>query len=279
MAELAAPIEADVKIEVLDLPVKKTLGLFGGTPAKVRAYYEYAEQGDVEQYLGNILKALGLEPEILITEEEESLQIQINCGDNYGAAIGRRGETLDAIQYLTRLVINKGEKQYQRISINIGDYRQKRENTLRALAKKNAERVKKYGRNVVLDPMNPFERRIIHTTIQEIEGVESHSVGSDENRKVIITPVGGETRGGYRGNNREGSSREGGFRENNREGGGYRDRGHGGSGGGDRRGGSRPPQRPRSDAPASRPPRSDVDFDGSRYGKIQAKDEPDNSAE
>ncbi len=232
-AALGAPWDADVSTEILELPKKKTLGLFGGAPAKARAYYEAPEEkkapvkkvaeektvqkkeekkpapapekaAEVEpkaytgvttdmgkvakDYVSSILKGMGVEDvEINVTEDEESISLDLDCGNGYGYIIGRRGETLDAIQYLTRLVINKGKDDYRRVSINAGNYRQKREDTLRELAKKQSERVKKYGRNVVLDPMNPYERRIIHTTVQEIEGVSSHSVGSESDRKVVIT--------------------------------------------------------------------------------------------
>lgn len=234
-AALNAPEDADVSTEILELPKKKTLGLFGGSPAKAKAYYEapdeveapvkkvvketpapkkaevkaeapakveeaVAEQPKVytgatsemgkvaKDYVAAILKGMGVdEVEINVSEDEESISLDLDCGNGYGYIIGRRGETLDAIQYLTRLVINKGKDDYRRVSINAGNYRQKREDTLKELAKKQAERVKKYGRNVCLDPMNPYERRIIHTTVQEIEGVSSHSVGSESDRKVVIT--------------------------------------------------------------------------------------------
>lgn len=239
--ELGAPWDADVQIEVLKTAKKKTLGLFGGSPAEVRAYYEipdevkkpepktaksrntakiekkpenkkaevkkeapkkqeavktvdtaYRTVGNAskaaEEYIKSILDGMGVkEAKISASEDEESVYVQLDCGNDYGYVIGRRGETLDAIQYLTRLVINKGKDSYKRVSINAGNYREKREETLRELAKKNAARVKKYGRNVCLDPMNPFERRIIHTTIQEIEGVDSHSIGSESDRRVVIT--------------------------------------------------------------------------------------------
>lgn len=106
---------------------------------------------------------------------------------NHGAIIGRRGETLDALQYLTSLVANRGTEEYIRVSLNVGDYREKRDETLRGLARKSASQVLKYGRNVVLEPMNPYERRVIHTEIQEIEGVKSHSIGSDSDRRVVIS--------------------------------------------------------------------------------------------
>ncbi len=254
---LAAPEDADIKYDVIEMPKAKVFGLFGGSPAKMRAYYEVEDDPFVKakEYILTIIKSLGIEEATIEVEaDDEDVRISISCGDDYGSVIGRRGETLDAIQYLTRLVINRGSEDYKRVSINVGNYREKRENTLRSLARKNAAKVRKYGRNVVLEPMNPYERRIIHTTVQEIEGVTSHSVGSDGDRKVVITleegvkPTNG---GGY----------------NNRGRGGYN---KGGNRGGYRNGGNRGGyKRENSDAPAapSRAPRSDSA--GSLYGKIE----------
>ena len=252
---LGAPEDADVNIEVIERPKAKVLGLFGGSPAKMRAYYEIADDpfAKAKDYVATILNNLGVEEaEISVEADEEEVRISISCGDDYGSVIGRRGETLDAIQYLTRLVINRGSEEYKRVSINVGNYREKRENTLKALARKNAAKVRKYGRNVVLEPMNPYERRIIHTTVQEIEGVTSHSVGSDSERKVVITleegvkPTNG---GGY-----------------SRGRGGYNKGGRGGYRGGNRGGYNRSESSDAPSAPA-RAPRSDSA--GSLYGKIE----------
>ncbi len=253
---LEAPEDADVKYEVIERPKAKVLGIFGGSLAKMRAFYEFEDDpfAKAKDYVLNILKNLGVEEaEISVEADEEDVRISINCGDDYGSVIGRRGETLDAIQYLTRLVINRGSEEYKRVSINVGNYREKREGTLRALAQKNAAKVRKYGRNVVLEPMNPYERRIIHTTVQEIEGVTSHSVGSDGDRKVVITleegvkPTHG---GGY--NKGRGGYNKGGNR------GGYR----GGNRGGNRRYNDDAPSAP------ARAPRSDS-AGASLYGKIE----------
>lgn len=253
---LAAPEDADIKYDVIEMPKAKLLGLFGGTPAKMRAYYEVEDDpfAKAKDYILTILKSLGIEEaEIEVEADDEDVRISINCGDDYGSVIGRRGETLDAIQYLTRLVINRGSEEYRRVSINVGNYREKRENTLRSLARKNAAKVRKYGRNVVLEPMNPYERRIIHTTVQEIEGVTSHSVGSDSDRKVVITLEEGvrPTNGSY----------------NNRGRGGYNKGGRGGYRGSRSGGYNRHSES--SDAPAApaRAPRSDSA--GSLYGKIE----------
>ncbi len=245
LKELGVSADADVKIEVLEMPSKKVLGLFGGSPAKVRVSCEASPYETAQDYVEKILAGLGIEgAKVNFEETDEEIKVCVECENDYGAAIGRRGETLDAIQYLMRLVINRGvEDSKKRVSLNIGNYREKREATLRGLAAKNAARVKKYGRNVVLDPMNPYERRIIHTTIQEIEGVSSHSVGSDNERKVVITleegfkPTNGGRRGGRGGYNRDNSR-------------------------GQRRDGSSQPAAP------SRPPRSDA-ASTSRYGKIE----------
>lgn len=132
------------------------------------------------------------------------VEMTIECAD-YGIIIGRRGETLDALQYLTSLAIKNKTEKYVRVSLNVGDYRAKREETLRALAEKDAAYVLRTGRRYTFEPMNPYERRIIHTAVQEIEGVTSRSVGSGMDRKVIIEPEGGvkyqrrdSRKGGYR---------------------------------------------------------------------------------
>lgn len=288
--QLNAPFEADVQFTVVEQPKKKAFGIFGKeTPAKVKAFYEVPDEqpspaakekkaskpapapkaapvvkekkpvanpeafDGTKAYISSILKGLGIEScDITFSEEDDGLAIELDCGENYGVVIGRRGETLDAIQYLVRLYMNKGKDNYKRVSINIGNYREKRAETLRELAKRNAAKVLRNGRNAVLDPMNPYERRIIHTTVQEIEGVESHSVGSDSERKVVITlaegvkPTNPDSR---RYNNRSGK-------------GGYN---RGGSRGGNRNSSAQSaPQQP------TRSPRSDIS-NASRYGKIEPK--------
>ncbi len=327
--ELNAPKDADVRIEILAMPTKKILGLFGGSPAKARAYYEVpdapkakAEKQKAQQpkaqpkaapkkedkpkaekpaqqkapkeevkpqaevkpaeepkaeaensmreidiassksiksavdYLTAVVKGMGV-GEMTISAfrtDDDEIILELDCGEDYGIVIGRRGETLDSIQYLTRLVANKHkeENEYSRISINIGSYREKRKNTLRALAKKNSEKVLKYGRNVTFEPMNPYERRIIHTAVQEIEGVTSHSVGSDANRRVVITL-------------------ENGVKPTHPSRGGYNNRGRGGRGGYNNRGRDRRPKEAYvpSEEATSRAPRTDAGAAKvSLYGKI-----------
>ncbi|MCD7775664.1 MAG: Jag N-terminal domain-containing protein, partial [Clostridiales bacterium] len=264
-AQLNAPIDADVKFEILQDAQKKVLGLFGGKDAKVRAYYEVADKevkpipekknstvkkepvknsaaptktavsekvksvsndadiSAVKGYLEAILNGMGVK-DVTITSNEEGEEtiFEIGTSESYGAIIGRHGETLDAIQYIVRLYANKHTDGRKKVSLNIGDYREKRAESLRAMATRSANQVLKYGRNAKLEPMNPYERRIIHTTVQGIEGVTSHSVGFDSERRVIITledgvqPTHGDRRrGGYnnnRGGNRGGYNNRGGNR-------------------------------------------------------------------
>ena len=186
-------VKAEVKEEV-ELPLEET-----------NLYPETAE------YIKAMVLSLGMQ-ECNITEKSnaEEIYFELDCGEDYGIIIGKRGETLDAIQYLARMVANKGKSSYKRVSINVGNYRAKREETLRILARKTAVRAVRQGRNISLEPMNPYERRIIHTAVQEIEGATSHSIGSDLDRRVVISPVeGAKHNGGNRGrNNRNGGRRE-----------------------------------------------------------------------
>ena len=206
------------------------------------------------EYLVKVIKGMGVQNvdvKAYLLDENEIL-LELDCADDYGIVIGRRGETLDSIQYLARLVAGKSktENEYSRISVNVGNYREKRKAALSALAKKNAQKVLKYGRNFTFEPMNPYERRIIHTAIQEVEGVTSYSVGSDLGRRVVI-------------------SLEEGVKPTNPSRGGYnnRGRGHGAPRGGRRPSGPRNGA-PKSDAP-QRAPKTDAGAEGfSLYGKL-----------
>lgn len=157
--------------------------------ASLKETDEYKKASD---YIAEIVKGLGL-PECTVKTfaDDEEIEFELNCGDDYGIVIGRRGETLDAIQYLARMVANRGVTGYKRVAINVGNYREKRASALVSLAKKDAARALRTGRNVTLEPMNPYERRIIHTAVQEVEGATSFSVGQDLDRRVVISPENG----------------------------------------------------------------------------------------
>ena len=256
----------EAEFEVLELPEKKKLGLFGGKPAKVRAYIQSSPAQAAADYLQDLLQKMGLENvEISIHEEknEEGTQngaLLTLSGDDIGFVIGHRGETLDALQYLAGLVANHVDEGYYRITLDIGNYCEKRKETLEALGKKIALKAVKIGRNYPLEPMNPYERRIIHTAVQEVEGAKSWSEGEDIARHVVIGPVDGERpqrRGGY---NNRGPRRSGGRSgyNNNRDRGGYR-----------RDRNDRPrPTRTENEAPA----RPKVDSGSTAlYGRIEVK--------
>lgn len=175
-----------IQFEVLQEPQKKTLGLFGGSPAVVRGVLAETADGAAIDYLRGVLACMGASDVDIVSEKTENGYLLRLDGKDIGFIIGRRGETLDALQYLAGLVANRVDNSYCRIAIDIGNYREKREQTLTALAKRMSNQVLKSGRRATLEPMNPYERRVIHTAVQEIEGVTSWSVGSDTSRHIII---------------------------------------------------------------------------------------------
>ena len=204
--EKPAPVKekAPAKEENKSAPVK-TAEAKTEKPASNKVEEAISENDAAAKYLRMIIDGIGIkEYSLTLTKNTDTNEYTytVECEDD-GALIGRRGETLDSIQYLLRLSINKGidDDKHRKVSVNIGNYREKRNDNLRSLAHRSAKQVLKYGRNVILDPMNPYERRIVHTAIQEIEGVTSHSVGEGDRRRVVITPEGGEKRG-YRNDRR-----------------------------------------------------------------------------
>ena len=137
-------------------------------------------------YITSILRAMNITPKFTVYQNETGSVINIDSNNN-GTVIGRRGETLDSIQYLCSIIANKGDKDYFRITIDCLGYRKKRRETLEQLAVKVSKSVLKTGRSQPLEPMNPYERRVIHSAVSAIEGVSSHSVGEEPYRKIIIS--------------------------------------------------------------------------------------------
>ena len=135
--------------------------------------------------MDNLFSKMGVEAKANAVEEEKSIKIDIT-GDSTGILIGRRGETLDSLQYLTSLVVNKGTQEYKRITLDTENYRKKREETLVALANRIADKVVRTGKRVVLEPMNPYERRILHATLHDHEKVETISEGEEPYRRVVV---------------------------------------------------------------------------------------------
>ncbi len=322
-AELGIGEDVDIDHEIIDLPEKKILGLFGGKPAKVSVSYDdgkpepkkerkpkadKAQKSDKAQnsekpekaekpekqpkaksekpakkpakserrsapvelnkealertveYVKAILSGMNVgEFTCEVSDVEGGFCINLD-GEGMGAVIGRRGETLDAVQYLASLCYNNNEEGFTRVVIDTNNYRAKREETLKELALRVADRAARTGHNQALEPMNPYERRVIHTAIQDIEGMTSWSVSDGKGRRVIIgaadsegNPVNPDERPRSRGDRGDRGGRD------NRRGG-----GRGRSGG---RGG-RPSSRSSAPAEPTREKRSDA-TDLPLFGKIK----------
>lgn len=257
----------EAEFEILEMPMKKTFGLFGGNPAKVRVYIQDNPAEKAADYLKQVLSDMGLPGVEIEIKEEESGAMLCLSGDEIGYVIGHRGETLDALQYLAGLVANHAGDSYYRINLDIGNYRDKRRQTLETLGRKMAEKSLRTGRNTSLEPMNPYERRIIHTAVQTVEGAKSWSEGEDAARHVVIGPIAGEHPAPRRNfNGRRGAG--GGQRGSKPP---YRP-------GQQQHGGARPPRQPypaadrRAPAPQGNPaPRTDRPPMTSLYGKIETK--------
>lgn len=173
------------QVEVINEGNKGILGFIGNRNAIVRVTELFNMEDTIQAFLKPIFDKMGISAEMDIEYREDSIQIKLS-GDNIGIVIGRRGETLDALQYLLSLIINKNTEQYTRVVLDVADYRSKREETLQRLARRVAEKVAKTRRNITLEPMNPYERRIIHSTLQEYKNIDTQSIGEEPNRKVVI---------------------------------------------------------------------------------------------
>ena len=235
----------DVSIEVLDVGKKGFFGI-GATPARVRVTFEVKETAEEEPaaapaaeveipaapaeekapaaaatavsadsdpaqaakaFIDGLLEKMGIQGEAFPTMgENNTLLIDIR-GEDMGAVIGRRGDTLDAIQYLTSLSINRGREEHIRVTLDTEGYRAKREESLNRLARKMAGKVLKYHKNMTLEPMNPYERRIIHAALQDYNGVTTYSTGTEPNRRVVVALERGYGRGGRSGRTQRSSRR------------------------------------------------------------------------
>lgn len=145
-------------------------------------------------YIAAVYEKLGLKVNIAVSKLENGILMDVTSETKSGTIIGRRGETLDSIQYLASIIANRGSEEYSRLMLDSSGYRVKRRKTLEQLAEKIAKNVLRSGRSTTLEPMNPYERRIIHSKIAEIDGVVSHSVGEDPYRKVVVAVPGGQNR-------------------------------------------------------------------------------------
>lgn len=177
-------------VEIIDEPKKGLFGI-GAVPAKIKATYTLGGEEMALEFVKKLISDMQLDVTVEMKDapDREGVLIDIQ-GEGAGSLIGHHGDTLDSIQYLANLAANKkidGEKKaHVKVTVDAENYRAKREETLRALARRMADKVLKYKKSIMLEPMNPYERRIIHSEIQGIDGVSTNSIGSENNRKIVI---------------------------------------------------------------------------------------------
>ena len=176
-----------LEYEVLDKGSTGFLGI-GSKNAVIKARKKFSIDENVVEFLSSIFDAMKMEVEILVAvnEEEHIIEVELK-GDDMGILIGKRGQTLDSLQYLTNLAINKHSDEYYKVKIDTEDYRKRRKETLENLAKNISFKVKRTKRPVSLEPMNPFERRVIHSALQNDRYVTTHSEGDEPYRHVVVT--------------------------------------------------------------------------------------------
>ncbi|MBQ3108092.1 MAG: protein jag [Clostridia bacterium] len=184
---------AEAKEERAERPRRDRAPRENRQPKVEKPVYNYSEEAAKDHpaaiFLAGLLEKMGVEAKLLLAEQEEGIRIRIDS-TTMGILIGHRGETLDALQYLTSLVVNRNRKEegYTRVTLDTEDYRDKREETLTRLARKIASQVKATGRARTLEPMNPYERRVLHSALQNHPYVTTHSEGEEPNRRVVISP-------------------------------------------------------------------------------------------
>ena len=199
----------DVSVEIVERAKSGFLGI-GASPAVIRVSYEApdevvkpapkaekpaapvdepAEYAQIRQFLTGLLERMGVSAEMEFSPRDNGGVNVSLSGNGMGAIIGRRGETLDAIQHLTNYVVNRGNEKHMHISVDAECYRSKREESLTRLAEKMAEKAIKYKRSMALEPMNSYERHVIHTALQNYPGVTTSSTGVEPNRRVVVSYV------------------------------------------------------------------------------------------
>ena len=189
VAEPGAPGADAIEYTVIEEPKKGLFGI-GAVDAKISATYTVGGEVNALEFIKKLLSDMNIEAEVEMTDGESGEKRISISGESAAILIGHHGDTLDSLQYLANLAANKridGKKgDYVKITVDVEGYRAKREETLRALARRMAAKVVKYKKSVMLEPMNPYERRIIHSEIQNMEGVSTNSIDSENNRKVVI---------------------------------------------------------------------------------------------
>jgi spoIIIJ-associated protein len=178
-----------IEYEVIDKGSAGFLGIGSKNAViKARKIINLSVEDQVKSFLYDVFHAMDMEVEIIAKVDENEKQVDVDLkGDDMGILIGKRGQTLDSLQYLTNLAVNKHSENYYKIKIDTENYRKRRKETLENLAKNVAYKVKRSKRPVSLEPMNPFERRVIHSTLQNDKYVTTHSEGEEPYRYVVVT--------------------------------------------------------------------------------------------
>lgn len=187
LAELKAEM-SEVQVEVIKEPSKGLLSFLGNKTAKVKVTMVNGPEEKTKEFFDILLKKMNVDADFKIGYEDNLLSVNIVRinEDDKGIIIGKRGKNLDEIQFLLNIIVNKGRQNYIRVVFNVEDYREKREETLKKLAKKMADKCRYYKHKMRLEPMNPYERRIIHSTLQEEKDIITYSEGDEPYRKVVI---------------------------------------------------------------------------------------------
>lgn len=197
-----------VTVEVIDKGPSGLMSIFSSKLAKVRVYKKINPEQTAIDFLNDVFDKMNMEVKVTVAMDENNNMTIDLSGPSMGVLIGKRGQTLDSLQYLVSLVVNKETDSYIRVKLDTENYRDRRKETLETLAKNLAHKVKTTHKKFTLEPMNPYERRIIHSVLQNNKNVETHSEGEEPFRKVVITPVKGTSnrsnnrRKGGQGNNR-----------------------------------------------------------------------------
>ncbi|MBB2184742.1 protein jag [Lachnospiraceae bacterium MD1] len=185
MLELGTTID-NIEYEIIEKESSGFLGIFG-KPAKIKVRLKMSLENTAKKFLQDVFQAMNIQAEIQVLYDQENATLEINVdGEEMGVLIGKRGQTLDSLQYLISLVINKNSENYVKVKLDTENYRERRKETLENLAKNIAFKVKRTRKPISLEPMNPYERRIIHSALQNDKYVETYSEGEEPYRKVVV---------------------------------------------------------------------------------------------
>ncbi|SDI24097.1 spoIIIJ-associated protein [Alteribacillus persepolensis] len=188
IVKLNVDSEKEITYDVMEEPSKGFLGLIGTKPAVIEASIKIDPIEESVKFLRQVIQEMQVDAEVEVIKRGKETELSLS-GENLGVLIGKRGKTLDSLQYLTNLVANRHSNQYSRIVLDAENYRERRRIALEELAERLANKAMRTREKVVLEPMNARERKIIHSALQANENIETHSDGSEPYRHIVITPL------------------------------------------------------------------------------------------